>query len=1609
MEVRSGRLDSFSGEDLESARDVLISRFTVGKKSADHNRALIKRIFSGATFHCHRAGREVPTAGCSLALGEVGGRCVAVGCYRHVPAPRRSSLQGFTELLLLAVETEYERQGNGRAIVAVILRDSWRAGSARLLVVSTGHAFWKKPSLQLSELGSPTDVEQPVFAPWSAGISIVGREARACSEPRQRSPQPAPQRVGQGGEARRRGGECNPNHPRYAGGDEAQEAAPSRKAAAAKRAPATSTPRRPASQTAATQAPAARPAPVAARAAPSKPLAGSSGLRCRSCDAPGAQRREASNGGALCRACYGRWIAREYCPVCERLWSDVGDDACMLQCDSCDCWVHARCERLSPASVARWCDLCYSCPSCRDAAPGEQLPAPPRSAAVRPCFSCQAAPAVGEVEVPEHGAVPLCGHCQARWEGREYCPVCNQLWKEAADDDDEGGAEEDMVQCDACSLWVHTACESMAPDEARAEVSGARLTVWYEEEVGDQAVDVPYSGMVKRFDPRDGLYVKFAGFPEEFLITNEDDWQWGSHSAGVGAGGGHASCLCSAAGRTVTAAAAPAAAPVTPSASTSSSFDPALAERYKSHAVRFEPLTAANVESKMRGLCEGLEKVYGSMPFARKEWGTSILGTLVGLICAQTCRNSWSSIGYANFQATFPGPNGEPDWDLVRRSRVEALEPCIQHGPYYHTKAERIHGLLQKAYEDFGAGTSFEALHTWPSEKVRSYLMAISGLSGKSIACLLLYRMNRLSFAVDANVLRMMTRLGWLKSLGIMPVEGLAIGDRRVVARIGLLPAPPPRRAPAAAAATARRDSSTDVVAVGIAVERESGRIVLRLQPIPMPVRLQLCAKQPKPPRPALTFRPSGAGTKKRRCGAPALLPAPAHRSWPQAPPHAQLQAMAGMLQQPFLPAPTPPASPPPCDPLEDVTMDAAEGGATDEAEESISGGTADAAEVAMDLAEGSILDLTEEGEEGGMDAMEACEMGVDDRVLVRDVIAEAIGRLPSAPGVPSATRKPGVPLAFGFSPYDVSGKIGPEEPPQQAASSTDMTSDAWRAAPGSAALKVTGAPKMYCRVHSTYHVCDWTRQRAKEMAAAKAPKAAGGAASARASQSAHRRASGVGDIEDLPKHPQANIKRFSVRAQQFMREILPQDEDPPAEPSREKRELQTLLYRAHVYMITHGAILCGETPSCDQCPIRASCDPVAPTATVLNPADESASLTEALPAECGGRVSLSSAGAASGAEPLQEPPAGKDAAGIADGTVEDMPEDPGRAAPPRPSALPAGSPTEKELAELHKLARGEGDTHYQLRQARAVLDESIAPRHAGDATPRLLLVKSIVGEHACGRLLFSPWTAFKGIFPMHGTYFFQNEVFEDESAGEVHVPLASLGTSHPVYLGKSIEGVLRGRGSRELQLLFRHGYVCIRRFRTSSWRLLPLVLDPPRLLKYNALPSGVAVQIGLHTAAEAAAATSDGADVSPDPAEASRRAVARATGVRLFGLYVAAGGALCMRESVWRRVVLSIHPDRGGDVTTFQLLNDWKRLLDSGEELPREVAGEIERASDEGLAATAVALALKIESDLRSRAAELGLPPPALLKGPGVADGDADAVVGEASGVHTDMDSHSA
>ena len=682
---------------------------------------------------------------------------------------------------------------------------------------------------------------------------------------------------------------------------------------------------------------------------------------------------------------------------------------------------------------------------------------------------------------------------------------------------------------------------------------------------------------------------------------------------------------------------------------------------------------------------------------------------------------------------------------------------------------------------------------------------------------------------------------------------------------------------------------------------------------------------------------------------------------------------------------------------------------------------------------------------------------------------------------------------------------------------SVNLASERYRSAKSSAAIRVVGAERMYCRKHSTYHVCDWTRRRSApdapsaDVEANEVVPAGGGPpdplADGRGRGEVRQGSQTMDDIEDLPRE----LKRFSKKAQMYMHAILPKEDTP---------DLNRLLYRAHVFMITHGAILCGETPQCSQCPLRPSCEygsllyvdgkqkagfspPTQPRsvstdeANVANAAD-AADTPVAEPADdCStavgnledsveytpdasmrhpllvgtqedvlsvelvqNAVAMAIASAADGdkrceryasrdaeLEALQEMALQAEAeaemavaaAAQAEAAVLDAESEAvalevvekalsaamviaetdvwlnGR--PPSSFSPWPPAPTTVQLPP-HPLLLGpsdlaspprplvcptSSDLHSQMVYAREVHDSLVAPQHPGDATPRLLLLQGTIGDYAKGRLLLSPWSAFKGVFPMHGTYFAQNEVFEDESAGEVRLPLATLGRERRIYLGKSIEGVLRRRTASELGLLFRESFVCIRRFRSTDGRLLPLVLDAPRLLKHKATPSELALHLGLaRPLAEADAAavaaqtsvagasaaagfhTSVGIQLPCKDAEAEAREVtdgaiamalvmaederqgtvpapvpvtssqtpthspsssyalmehvdasAMDAALRLFALYVAAGGALCMRPAVWRKIMTALHPDRGGDVHIFQHITALKRKVDEGEEMP--------------------------------------------------------------------------
>ena len=103
----------------------------------------------------------------------------------------------------------------------------------------------------------------------------------------------------------------------------------------------------------------------------------------------------------------------------------------------------------------------------------------------------------------------------------------------------------------------------------------------------------------------------------------------------------------------------------------------------------------------------------------------------------------------------------------------------------------------------------------------------------------------------------------------------------------------------------------------------------------------------------------------------------------------------------------------------------------------------------------------------------------------------------------------------------------------------------------------------------------------------------------------------------------------------------------------------------------------------------------------------------------------------------------------------------------------------------------------------------------------------------------------------------------------------------------------------------------------------------------------------------------------------------ALAHGVRLFSLYMGAGGALCLRHMVWRKLMPALHPDRGGHTRVFQVLNELKQRVDSGEEAPlprvRTVPPARGRAAEMEAGSDAEMLYAKIRAELEATAERAG------------------------------------
>ena len=129
-----------------------------------------------------------------------------------------------------------------------------------------------------------------------------------------------------------------------------------------------------------------------------------------------------------------------------------------------------------------------------------------------------------------------------------------------------------------------------------------------------------------------------------------------------------------------------------------------------------------------------------------------------------------------NSGRAFEGLKGRfATWDQVLAAPVEEVADAIRSGGIAEVKARRIQAIL-RAIEEREGSLELGRLNELPDEEVEEYLDSLPGVGPKTVACVLLFSMQREAFPVDTHVLRVGRRLGLIPSKTTAEVAHRTLG-----------------------------------------------------------------------------------------------------------------------------------------------------------------------------------------------------------------------------------------------------------------------------------------------------------------------------------------------------------------------------------------------------------------------------------------------------------------------------------------------------------------------------------------------------------------------------------------------------------------------------------------------------------------------------------------------------------------------------------------------------------------------------------------------------------------------------------------------------------------
>lgn len=177
-----------------------------------------------------------------------------------------------------------------------------------------------------------------------------------------------------------------------------------------------------------------------------------------------------------------------------------------------------------------------------------------------------------------------------------------------------------------------------------------------------------------------------------------------------------------------------------------------------SHPTAAEAKLAHRILSDLHGARVRPQEVKAQADRAGCGDSPSVLDALIRTILSQNTSDTNSTRAKLSMDSVY---GHSDDWEAIVQGGQAKLQEAIKCGGLSQVKSKVIMNILEQAKEKYGT-YSLDHLHDASNEDAMQEMLSFQGVGPKTASCVLLFCLQRESFAVDTHVWRISKMLGWV-------------------------------------------------------------------------------------------------------------------------------------------------------------------------------------------------------------------------------------------------------------------------------------------------------------------------------------------------------------------------------------------------------------------------------------------------------------------------------------------------------------------------------------------------------------------------------------------------------------------------------------------------------------------------------------------------------------------------------------------------------------------------------------------------------------------------------------------------------------------------------